>query len=52
MDEEERRRVGHGQRLSAPDGLAPGLVALAHDHELVAVAEVDQGTLRPRKVFT
>lgn len=47
---EERRRVGHGQRLSG-DGHPRGLVTLAEAGELVAVAESDGDTIRPRKVF-
>lgn len=50
LSEEERRRIGHGQRL--PAGERPrGLVTLAQAGELVAVAESDGETLRPRKVF-
>lgn len=50
LDAEERRRVGHGQRLVA-DGPARGLLALVARGELVAVAESDGETIRPRKVF-
>lgn len=51
LDEEEVRRVGHGQRLAA-DGAPTGVLALSADGELVAVAESDGETIRPRKVFT
>lgn len=50
LSEDERRRVGHGQRLSGA-GRPRGLVTLAEAGELVAVAESDGETLRPRKVF-
>lgn len=50
LDAEERRRVGHGQRLVA-EGSARGLLALVEGGELVAVAESDGHTIRPRKVF-
>jgi tRNA pseudouridine55 synthase len=50
LTEEERRRVGHGQRLSA-EGQEAGLLALVAGDELVAVAESDGRTVRPRKVF-
>ncbi len=50
LSEEERRRVGHGQRLSA-EGEQSGLLALVVGEELVAVAESDGRTVRPRKVF-
>ncbi len=50
LTEEERRRIGHGQRLAA-EGAEVGLLALVAGDELVAVAESDGGTVRPRKVF-
>lgn len=50
LSEEERRRVGHGQRLPGA-GRPRGLVTLADAGELVAVAESDGETLHPRKVF-
>ena len=50
LDEDERRRIGHGQRLAAgPHGA--GLLVLAGEGELVAVAESDGETIHPRKVF-
>lgn len=49
---DEVARVGHGQALQA-EGRAPtGRVVLAADSRLLAVAESDGATLRPRKVFT
>jgi tRNA pseudouridine55 synthase len=51
LDAEETRRIGHGQALPAPEAAGPGLVVLAADGALVAVAESDGETLRPRKVF-
>lgn len=50
LDEEEVRRIGHGQRLAAA-GAPTGVLALSADGELVAVAESDGETIRPRKVF-
>lgn len=62
LDEEERERVSHGTpvgrgRVVAPRGTTDGgaedgaPVALLHRGELVAVAEVREGRLQPRKVF-
>lgn len=50
LSPEERQRIGHGQRLPA-DGGEAGLLALVEGGELVAVAESDGQTIRPRKVF-
>lgn len=51
LSEEDRTRIGHGQRLTA--GNAPaGLLALVQDGELLAIAESVDGVIRPRKVFT
>lgn len=57
---EERRRVGHGQRIARGD-LSPDVdggepapgdpVAVVAGGELVAVAETTDGRLQPRKVF-
>ncbi len=49
LDAEEARRLAMGQRL-AWDG-AEGMVRVAYDGRLLAVAEVARGALRPRKVF-
>lgn len=50
LDEEEVRRIGHGQRLPAADQPA-GVLTLSAAGELVAVAESDGQTIHPRKVF-
>ena len=50
LDDEERRRIGHGQRLPAGQHGA-GVLVLAGEGELVAVAESDGETIRPKKVF-
>lgn len=50
LSPEERQRIGHGQRLPA-DSSEAGLLALVEGGELVAVAESDGQTIRPRKVF-
>lgn len=52
VDELEAGRVRHGQALDGRGRAPVGLVALAADHELLAVAESDGARLRPRKVFT
>jgi hypothetical protein len=56
-------RLRNGQRVrveEATDGsvevddeapATPRLVAVSHEHDLVAIAELDDGLLRPRKVF-
>ena len=60
VTEEERRRIGHGQRIDAGE-IVPGAgdgepgagdpVALVGEAGLVAVAELLPGALQPRKVF-
>lgn len=50
LDADEVRRIGHGQRLPAA-GAPVGVLVLSTDGELVAVAESDGETIRPRKVF-
>lgn len=51
VDAMEVARVRHGQALEAAGRAPAGLVILAADGELVAVAESDGEWLRPRKVF-
>lgn len=51
LSEAEAARVRHGQPLPAAADAGPGLVALAAAGRLVAVAESDGATVRPRKVF-
>jgi len=60
VTEDERRRIGHGQRIEPGEILAgagdgePGPgdpVALVGESGLVAVAELLPGALQPRKVF-
>ncbi len=50
LDPDRIHRVCHGQTIPA-DGTGSGVVALAAGDELVAVAESDGRTIRPRKVF-
>jgi tRNA pseudouridine55 synthase len=50
LDPDQARRVRHGQAIPAGD-TAKGLVALAEQQRLVAVAESDGESIRPRKVF-
>jgi len=59
IDDAAARRLAHGQMLRVADAVAGvpattvagGPVALSRKGELVAVAEVVDGVLRPRKVF-
>ncbi len=59
LGESDAARLRHGQRLRLardPDvgsGEAPpsGPVAVVYDDDLLAIGEVDDGVLRPRKVF-
>lgn len=53
LDDDEVEKVGHGQALSAGDrAIGSDVVVLAAGGRLVAVAERDGASLRPRKVFT
>lgn len=63
VDEGVAARLRNGQRVRVdeatdPEGevddesrVTPTLVAVSHDHDLLAIAELDDGLLRPRKVF-
>jgi tRNA pseudouridine55 synthase len=53
VGEEDVARLATGQGMTAPEALAEaaGPVAVVHGNELVAVATVAGGRLRPRKVF-
>jgi len=51
VSSEEAEALAHGQILSAGDRADGGPVALACQGELVAVAEIVDGRIRPRKVF-
>lgn len=48
---EDAGRLAHGQKIRADEEHANGLVVVAHDGTLVAIAEVADGVLSPRKVF-
>lgn len=50
LEDAQLERVRHGQSIQV-DGVAEGLVALAHDGVLAAVAESNGRYVRPRKVF-
>lgn len=58
VDEVQARRLAHGQRLDVNDvgpsdlGDVDGWVRIAHDGRLLAIGEIEDGALRPRKVFT
>jgi tRNA pseudouridine55 synthase len=46
------RRVMHGQRLAmAPESATAAAIAIFLNDELIAVGEIDNGVLRPRKVL-
>lgn len=51
LDGDAAARVRNGRPVEGGAELAGGLAALAADGELLAVAQVDGGLLRPRKVF-
>jgi tRNA pseudouridine55 synthase len=55
LDEGDATRLRHGQRLRLDEdgaaGPAAGPVAVIHDGDLLAIGVVDDGVLRPRKVF-
>ena len=51
IDDEVARKLVHGQRVRLPDDPAPGPVAVSHHGVLLAIAEVEDGVLKPRKVF-
>ena len=51
LSPDEAARVRHGQALDAGGRAAPGRAALAVDGRLLAIAESDGESLRPRKVF-
>ena len=51
VGEEEAGRLAHGQRLRLDEAAPNGLVAVANAGALLAVAEIDDGLLSPRKVF-
>ena len=48
LDADEARRVAHGQKLS---GSGTGTLRLMHDGRLVAIAEADDNTLKPKIVI-
>ena len=51
VNDDSAVRLGHGQRVRLDEGAPSGLVTVANAGVLVAVAEVDDGVLCPRKVF-
>lgn len=58
VDEVQARRLAHGQRLDVSDvgpsdlGEVDDWVRIAHEGRLLAIGEIENGALRPRKVFT
>lgn len=50
VDDEELRDIEHGRAIRAAAGLA-GTTVLRHGNDLVAVAEADEGWLRPKVVL-
>jgi hypothetical protein len=51
IDAAQARMIAQGGRPAAPEGLPPGPVALAFEDRLLAIGEVRDGRLAPRKVF-
>jgi tRNA pseudouridine55 synthase len=51
VDDQVARRLTHGQKIAHAGREDLGLVRVAHEGELIAVAEVTEGQLRPKKVF-
>ncbi len=51
IDSEIATRVMHGQKVRLTDEIRDGLVAVAHDGALYAIGQMDEGVLKPRKVF-
>ena len=51
VDAASAARLAHGQRLEVADMPATELVAVASAGTLLAVGEIRDGELRPRKVF-
>jgi tRNA pseudouridine55 synthase len=51
LDGPEAAAIRHGRALPADGRAAPGAVVLAEDGRLLAVAECDGSTIRPRKVL-
>jgi hypothetical protein len=48
---EDADRLVHGQRVHGHEGIPSGLVAVAAEGRLLAIADEGEGILRPRKVF-
>lgn len=48
---EDADRLVHGQRVHGHEGIPSGLVAVAAEGRLLAIADAGEGILRPRKVF-
>lgn len=52
IDDEVAQRVIHGQKIRLPsDDVASGIVTVSHLGQLLAIAEVVDGLLKPSKVF-
>ncbi len=51
VDDESAARLAHGQKIRLDGDVPSGLVTVANAGTLLAVAEVDDGVLCPRKVF-
>ncbi len=51
VDRDAAARLAHGQRLRLEQDAPSGVVAVETEGELLAVGEVGEGVLRPRKVL-
>jgi tRNA pseudouridine55 synthase len=51
IDGEAVEALRHGRMIAAPAGTSNGTAALVHDDILLAMGEVAEGWIRPRKVF-
>jgi len=51
IDDDVARKLIHGQKVRLTEERAPGWLAVSHGGVLLAIAEVEDGLLIPRKVF-
>jgi tRNA pseudouridine55 synthase len=51
LDPEQATAIRHGRPVPRPAGASSGPAVLAAEDALLAIADVDEGVLRPRKVF-
>lgn len=51
VDDDDARKLIHGQKVRLTEEVAPGRLAVSRGGVLLAIAEVEDGLLIPRKVF-